>query len=444
MEYYKEEDFYKDTDGPAEHYVYSNYLFWQDSRTEWGQNYDQFVYVKNSWVPYIRKIEKRGSCLSPCGGGSHPATDGSFATMSPEEREKTCPKIAFGVVASFLINLRYDNDQCDFVPLKEIADIMREYYNRFRDNYMATHNGLRYQDVSYEKKELDFIAGHKAQEEETWKRTQDTLKKYSSLFDYSNRFYADYMRFIEKLKSQLERKTRPSKLRYSIQKSSAYEKEYLKVYFMDCSEIHKLQTLLSSLSTIKKVNIYNSTSADHPGDNLTVYPKSMCTCDEAIEEIKKFLDNYHSNVTCGHLVPDSNAHFDDIEAQILDELDGALAMIDVCVAWFTNDKLRDKLLQKQEEGVKVRIIIFNDGVNKSKGVDLSPLDHKKLRGEHGGIMHDKFCVIDNVTAITGSYNWTNNAEFKNDENIMIQKYDVAFASKFTRQFNEMWARNEKS
>lgn len=118
-------------------------------------------------------------------------------------------------------------------------------------------------------------------------------------------------------------------------------------------------------------------------------------------------------------------------------------MIDVCVAWFTNDKLRGTLLKKHAEGVKVRIIIYNDGVNKTKGVDLSPFEHKMLRGEHGGIMHDKFCVFDNVTAITGSHNWTNNDEFKNDENIMVQKNDVVFASKFTRQFNEMWRRNNK-
>lgn len=115
----------------------------------------------------------------------------------------------------------------------------------------------------------------------------------------------------------------------------------------------------------------------------------------------------------------------------------------MCCTWFTNDKLRGTLLKKHAEGVKVRIIIYNDGVNKTKGVDLSPFEHKMLRGEHGGIMHDKFCVIDNVTAITGSHNWTNNDEFKNDENIMVQKNDVVFASKFTRQFNEMWRRNNK-
>lgn len=443
MEYYKEEDFYKDSDGPTEHYVYSNYLFWQDSKTEWGQDYDQFVYVKNSRVPYIRKVEKRGSCMSPCGGSSSPATDGYFATKTPQERDQVCPKIAFGIVATFLINLRYDNEQSDFVLMKEASDIMREYYNRFRDNYMATHNGLRYQDLSYEKKELDFIEMHKAQEVEAYKRSQETLKNYSLLYEYSKRFYTDYMSFIEKNKTHLARKTMPTKLRYSIQKASAFETEYLKVYLMDSSEIHKLQTLLSSLSTIRKVNISNSTSADHPGDNLTVYPKSMCTCDEAIEEIMNCLDNYNSNMTYGHQAPDSNVHFEEIEAQILEELDGAQAMIDVCVAWFTNDKLRDKLLKKQQDGVKVRIIIHDDGVNKTKGVDLSHFEHKMLRGEHGGIMHDKFCVIDNVTAITGSYNWTNNAEFKNDENIMIQKYDVVFASKFTRQFNEMWERNDK-
>ena len=34
-------------------------------------------------------------------------------------------------------------------------------------------------------------------------------------------------------------------------------------------------------------------------------------------------------------------------------------------------------------------------------------------------MHNKYCIIDNDTVITGSYNWTTAAETKNDENITI-------------------------
>jgi len=57
-------------------------------------------------------------------------------------------------------------------------------------------------------------------------------------------------------------------------------------------------------------------------------------------------------------------------------------------------------------------------------------------------MHEKFCVIDNVNTISGSYNWTENVEHKNDENVSIQIKDYKFASKYTKHFNEMWSRDE--
>ena len=51
-------------------------------------------------------------------------------------------------------------------------------------------------------------------------------------------------------------------------------------------------------------------------------------------------------------------------------------------------------------------------------------------------MHDKFCIIDNQVVLNGSYNWTNNAETRNDEVITIQK-DPKTATVFTIKFKEI-------
>ena len=91
----------------------------------------------------------------------------------------------------------------------------------------------------------------------------------------------------------------------------------------------------------------------------------------------------------------------------------------------------------------MRVIIYKDGVNKSKGVDLAGLTHKEYRGERGGVEHHKFCVIDNVHTISGSYNWTLNAEHKNDEDATFHFEDYKLASTFTRRFNEIWRRDGK-
>ena len=132
----------------------------------------------------------------------------------------------------------------------------------------------------------------------------------------------------------------------------------------------------------------------------------------------------------------NDAHFIDIQNNILAELDKAQVSISVAMAWFTNKVLFEKLLEKQKEGVNVQLVIYDDGVNAKHGVDVTQLDAVKIRAERGGIMHDKFCIIDNHTVITGSYNWSDNAEFKNEENITIET-DNEQANRFSVKFRDL-------
>lgn len=116
------------------------------------------------------------------------------------------------------------------------------------------------------------------------------------------------------------------------------------------------------------------------------------------------MDNYFSHHI---IVPEqviTEATFAAIESKILEQLNTAVNTIYVCMAWFTNDKFRAVLEKKQEEGVDVKVIIYKDGVNSTQGVDLSKLNSKEIRSPKGGIMHNKFCIIDNHVVITGSYN----------------------------------------
>lgn len=76
--------------------------------------------------------------------------------------------------------------------------------------------------------------------------------------------------------------------------------------------------------------------------------------------------------------------------------------------------------------------------NKKHGVDLKPFDFKEIKASRCGIMHNKFCVIDNNIVIHGSYNWTTNAETKNNEEVSVTKNDVNMVSKYTKEFNNMW------
>lgn len=163
----------------------------------------------------------------------------------------------------------------------------------------------------------------------------------------------------------------------------------------------------------------------------------MFDIDELICAVTPALDSYFSHHI---IVPEqviTEATFTAIENKILKQLNTAVNTIYVCMAWFTNDKFRTVLEKKQEEGVDVKVIIYRDGVNSTQGVDLSKLHFKEMRSPKGGIMHNKFCIIDNHVVITGSYNWTTHAELRNEENILIVE-DWKNANAYTRRFLNMW------
>lgn len=116
---------------------------------------------------------------------------------------------------------------------------------------------------------------------------------------------------------------------------------------------------------------------------------------------------------------ETEAHFQYIQNKILNELNTARVSILVVMAWFTNETLAAKLIEKYNEGIDVKVAIYDDGINRRHGVDLAGVPTERIKSSKGGMMHNKFCVIDNQIVITGSYNWSLNAEFKNDENISI-------------------------
>ena len=230
-------------------------------------------------------------------------------------------------------------------------------------------------------------------------------------------------------------------IHYDLEHKTAYDKFYISVYLKNQNDLDKIKTLLESCSCVYKVTESFSKSNKHPGPFLNVHPKLMVTKDELEKVIKKLLNEFFLGIIVVDNDIENEAHFKGIENKILNTLDQAKATIDVCVAWFTNEQIKSKLLQKQQEGIAVRVIVYDDGVNKRSGVDLSQIPTRRLRAPKKGIYHHKFCVVDNYILIMGSYNWTNNAELRNAENINITKGDVKVCSEYTRYFNSEWKRD---
>jgi len=137
----------------------------------------------------------------------------------------------------------------------------------------------------------------------------------------------------------------------------------------------------------------------------------------------------------------TEAVFDNIAIRIQSEIKKAQKSVFIAVAWFTNKDLFNELIEKAKVGCKISLIISNDEINTNSQIIFDQLEKYYSKcyiigdGETE-LMHNKFCVIDYNTVITGSYNWSYKAE-NNFENVIINYDDTALAEQFISEFNQI-------
>lgn len=57
-------------------------------------------------------------------------------------------------------------------------------------------------------------------------------------------------------------------------------------------------------------------------------------------------------------------------------------------------------------------------------------------------MHNKYCVLDGTILINGSFNWTQSAVDKNQENLSIIESNT-LCQKYSAEFERLWASFEQ-
>lgn len=137
----------------------------------------------------------------------------------------------------------------------------------------------------------------------------------------------------------------------------------------------------------------------------------------------------------------TEAVFEDIAERIQQEIGKAQKSIFIAVAWFTNRALFNELVIRAKNGCAVYLIISNDDINLNSAIDFDELivyqsKVYKIGNGDSDLMHNKFCVIDYNTVITGSYNWSYKAE-SNFENVIITTGDATLAEQFISEFNNI-------
>ena len=134
-----------------------------------------------------------------------------------------------------------------------------------------------------------------------------------------------------------------------------------------------------------------------------------------------------------------NSYFQDIEHHIVKQIQLSKSRLLIAVAWFTNEKIGREIIKKKN--LDVEIIVDDNKINRqcnnlinlqTNGIDITFV---KDLNKNYYLMHNKFCVVDNKLVITGSYNWTQNANL-NEENITILN-DPTNTALYTHEFRRI-------
>jgi len=129
---------------------------------------------------------------------------------------------------------------------------------------------------------------------------------------------------------------------------------------------------------------------------------------------------------------------DGVEEKIIEQIGYARKSIIFMAYSFTSDPIADAMVAAIKRGVPVR------GIFESRTMKDKACEDDKLRRAGAEVisdknpynMHSKVIVVDAATVITGSYNFSRNANEDNDENLLIIS-SREIAEKYVARFEEL-------
>jgi len=131
---------------------------------------------------------------------------------------------------------------------------------------------------------------------------------------------------------------------------------------------------------------------------------------------------------------------DQVAEKIVARLSQAQKTIDFMAFSFTHDEIGQAVRDRAQAGVRVRGVFENTG-SQTAYSEFPRMKSAKLDVFQDGnpyLMHHKVFIVDGQTVILGSFNFSQNAEQENDENLLIVD-DAGLAQSFTQEFERVYA-----
>jgi len=127
--------------------------------------------------------------------------------------------------------------------------------------------------------------------------------------------------------------------------------------------------------------------------------------------------------------------------------------ISVAAYAFSSKYLGNALVKAVSRGIRVRVLLDKVNAEKTYSIDEwlieNGVDVRFIKLKRGS-MHHKILIVDGTHLMTGSYNFTNDSEFRNHEaaifisatattDITISNAATALVTAFTAEFERLWS-----
>lgn len=130
------------------------------------------------------------------------------------------------------------------------------------------------------------------------------------------------------------------------------------------------------------------------------------------------------------------------ENQILYWINRANVSIQILIYSFTLDSIGNALVKAHDGGIEVQVVF-----EKSQVTSYSEYQKLKAAGimvrndTNFKSMHNKIMVVDGLVVLTGSFNWSENGEKYNDENIIVIN-SARVATIYEEEFIKIWNKSQ--
>lgn len=139
---------------------------------------------------------------------------------------------------------------------------------------------------------------------------------------------------------------------------------------------------------------------------------------------------------------DTSTYVGGIDTQLAAAINSVQRTLDIAAFEFNNIVLTQAILDAKAAGVQVRIVTDDEhGTNDTKDTSLAQFRTAGIPivddSRPGSLMHDKFMILDSTVVWTGSWNYTSNDTYRNNNSALALR-SRKIVENYQAEFNEMF------